>query len=79
MKETILDRTPKVKAAKYEIKGIIEDFRSQSICGSTGALDLWEMSVLPMLLNNADTWTEISDESINLLEELQNMFDDKPL
>ena len=74
VKETILDRTPKVKAAMYEIKGIIEDFRSQSISGSTGALDLWEMSVLPMLLNNAGTWTEISDESVNLLEELQNMF-----
>ena len=36
VKETILDRTPKVKAAMYEIKGIIEAFRSQSISGSTG-------------------------------------------
>ena len=39
-----------------------------------GALDLWELSVLPMLLNNAGTWTEISEDSIELLEELQNMF-----
>ena len=71
---TILERTPRVKAAMFEIKGIIEDFRSQCIGGTMGALDLWELSVLPMLLNNAGTWTEISDDSIELLEELQNMF-----
>ena len=39
-----------------------------------GALDFWKLSVLPMLLNNTGTWTEISDDSIELLEELQNMF-----
>jgi hypothetical protein len=55
-----------------EIKGIIEDFRSQCIGGKIGALDLWEFSVIPM--NNAGTWTQISESSIELLEELQNMF-----
>jgi hypothetical protein len=71
---TILERTPRAKAAMFEIKGIIEDFRSQCIGGTMGALDLWELSVLPMLLNNSSTWTQISDDSIELLEELQNMF-----
>ena len=32
------------------------------------------MSQFPILLNNAGTWTTICDESINILEELQNMF-----
>ena len=39
-----------------------------------GALDLWELSVLPILLNNSSIWTQISDDSIELFEELQNMF-----
>ena len=43
---TIQDRTPKVKAAIFEIKGIIDDFRSQCVGGAVGALDLWEMSVI---------------------------------
>ena len=42
--------------------------------GAVGALDLWEMSVCPMLLNNCSTWTQISESSIEQLEELQNMF-----
>ena len=65
---TILERTPRVKAVMFEIKGMIEDFCSQCIGGTMGALDLWELSVLPMLLNNAGTWTQISDDTIELLE-----------
>ena len=55
---TIKERTPQVKSAIFEIKGIIEDFRSQRIGGAVGALDLWELSVLPMLLNNSGTGLE---------------------
>ena len=57
---TIQDRTPKVKKGIFEIKGIVEDFRSQCMGGAIGALQLWEFSVLPMQLNNSGTWTEIS-------------------
>ena len=74
VQETIIERTPRTKAAMFEIKGIIEDFRSQSIGGTVGAFDLWELSVIPMLLNNAGTWTEISEVSIEMLENLQNLF-----
>ena len=42
---TILERTPRVKAAMFEIKGILEDFRSQCIGhwwynGSPGSLGI---------------------------------------
>ena len=74
VRATIEDRTPKVKAAIFEIRGIIDDFRSQCVGGAVGALVLWEMSVCPMLLNNSNTWTQISESSIEQLEELQNMF-----
>ena len=71
---TIEDRIPRVKAAMFEIKGIIEDFRSQCLGGVEGALDLWEFCVIPMALNSAGTWTDTSEKSINILENLQNMF-----
>ena len=37
---TILESTPRVKAAMFEIKGIIEDFRSQCIGATMGALGI---------------------------------------
>ena len=42
-----------------EIKGKIEDFRSQSLGGVEGALDLWEFYVIPMVLNSEGTWTDV--------------------
>ena len=42
--------------------------------GLSGGLQLWEMAVLPMLLNNADMWTEMSKEAENELDKLQNLF-----
>ena len=38
-----------------------------------GALDLWELSVLPMLLSNSGTWTRISESSLDMFDELQHM------
>ena len=35
-------------------------------------IDLWEMAILPSLLNNCQTWVNISEESYKLLEDLQN-------
>ena len=33
---------------------------------------MWEMSYLPSLLNNCQTWINISEDSIKILEDLQN-------
>ena len=40
--------------AIYEIKAIIEDSRASAVGGLTVAVDIWEMSVLPMLLSNSE-------------------------
>ena len=42
--------------------------------GVQGGLDLWELSVIPFLLNNASTWTDISDGAIQELDKLQELF-----
>lgn len=52
----------------------MEDFRLQKVGGLLGGFDLWEMAIIPSLLNNAETWVEISETSLQKLEELQNMF-----
>ena len=46
----------------------------QVIGGIVGGLDIWEMAVIPMLLNNADVWTEIDANAVKELEYLQNLF-----
>ena len=71
---TILDREGKVKGAIREAIAIMEDFRMQKIGGLMGGIDLWEVAIIPSLLNNAETWVEINEMSVTLLEELQNSF-----
>ena len=42
--------------------------------GLLGAFDIWEMAIVQALLNNSETWLDISDESVARLEEIQEMF-----
>ena len=37
-------------------------------------LEIWELAILPFLLNNCETWTEISPKTIDLLDNIQCMF-----
>ena len=71
---TIKKRSGKIKAAIFEVKQIIEDFRMQSVGGLLGALDIWEMAVVQSLLNNSEVWVDISEESTKTLGDLQNLF-----
>ena len=40
--------------------------------GITSGLDIWETAHIPSLLNNCETWVEVSEKSLEKLEELQN-------
>ena len=71
---TVKDRTGKVKAAMYEAAAIIEDYRMQAVGGLMGAWDLWNMAIIPSLLNNSGVWTEIDEKTVLVLEELQNTY-----
>ena len=68
---TILDREGKIKAAMLEAAAIVDDYRSQCIGGFMVAIDLWELAILPSLINNAGTWTDMSKEAEEKLEERQ--------
>ena len=70
---TVNDRAGKVKAAMYEVAAIMEDFRMQ-VGGFMGAWDLWILAVVPSLLSNCGIWTEISQKTLQKLEDLQDSF-----
>ena len=67
---TIKSRTARTKGAIYEVKSILEDFRMQKVGGLIGGFDIWEMAIVQSLLNNAQTWTDMSEESLSALEYL---------
>ena len=71
---TVSDRAGKVKAAMYEAAAIIEDFKMQAVGRLMGAWDLWNLAIIPSLLNSCGIWTEISEETISKLDDIQNAY-----
>ena len=71
---TIEKRGGKVIKSVFEIRTVVEDCRSHIAGGFTAGLDIWEMAVVPYLLNNSESWIDISDKSIEALDQLQNQF-----
>ena len=60
--------------AIYEIRAIIEDCRSWVCGGLKAGIDIWELAVLPKLLFNSGCWMDITDNTIQELEEIQLKF-----
>ena len=58
----------------FEIKSVIDDCRSHVTGGITTGLDIWEMAVIPFLLNNCDSWIGMDSSAISELDKLQNLF-----
>jgi hypothetical protein len=71
---TIAKRKGRVVQSIFEIKTVIDDCRSHMTGGIVTGLEIWEMAVLPYLLNNCDTWTELPDSAVQELGSLQNLF-----
>ena len=55
-----------------EIKTIVEDYRNKHKGGIMTGINLWEMSVIPSLLNNCGTWNSVDIETMKKLNNLQN-------
>ena len=71
---TVRKRRGLVIMSIFEIRTVLEDCRSQVCGGISAGIDIWEMAVIPMLLNNADTWQDISDKTVEELDNLQKLF-----
>ena len=63
-KATIDSRKWQVVSSIAEIRAVVEDYRSNLLGGILTGLEIWEMSVIPFLLYNSETWTELSKEAI---------------
>ena len=69
---TISNRQGRTSLSIIESRAIIDDCRINTVGGLMAGIDIWEMAVLPSLLNNCQTWVNISETSIKNLENLQN-------
>ena len=71
---TIKDRVGTISAATHEIKAIVDDYRMQAVGGIMGAWDLWNLAVVPSLINNCSTWIGKTSEMVDKLETLQEKY-----
>ena len=71
---TVNKRKGQVLSNIVEIRAVIDDFRSKCLGGIITALEIWELAILPFLLYNCETWTEISPKTVKVLNELQLKF-----
>ena len=68
---TIKERTYRVMNGINEIIAIIEDSRMEKLGSLKCAKEIWELALIPVLLNSAGTWS-VQDKSIfKTLDEFQ--------
>ena len=71
---TVEERSGKIRGATFEIKNIIEDFRMAALGGLMGAWVLWERALVPSLLAGCCNWVNISQKTVDQLDNLQNLY-----
>ena len=74
VKATVEGRAASLTSGAVEVRAIIEDCRSTSLGGLGVGLDIFELAYLPALLNNAQSWMEIDQETLKKLDDLQYSF-----
>ena len=71
---TAKEKTPKVKSSIYELRAVVEDVRMQAVGGFEASIDLFESYIVPSLLANCGTWTEIEKKTMEKLDALQDLY-----
>ena len=74
VKATVQKRRGQVLRNIIEIRAVLEDCRSNSLGGVMLGIELWELAIIPYLLYNSETWTDIPVCTIALLNEIQLNF-----
>ena len=70
--QTVDKRYGRIFSAVIEISAVLDDYRINTIGGLSAGLEIFELALLPSLLYNAETWTNIDINTENKLESLQN-------
>ena len=71
---TVSKRISIAKQTINEIRTIIEDRRAKSIGGINIAFDIFNAAVIPMVLNNGETWWNMKKKTLKALNGLFNYF-----
>ena len=69
---TIVSRYGRIFSSIIEVTAILNDYRIDTIGGINAGVEIFELAILPSLLNNADVWLELGKTSIDKLDNLQN-------
>ena len=69
-----MERRPRTIGASFELKEVLQDIRLHSLGGMTSGLLIWQLAVIPMLLSNASTWTELTTATLQELDKLEALF-----
>ena len=69
---TINHRYGRIFSSIIEVSAILDDFRIDTIGGLVAGHEIYELALLPSLLNNADVWVELNTSSVSKLDALQN-------
>ena len=69
---TVSNRFPRISTCIVETRAIIDDCRVNTVGGLVAGLDIWELAIIPSLMNNCQTWINIGKNSLDMLEDLQN-------
>ena len=72
--KTVLKRIGIAKKAVYEVRAVVEDKRANQVGGFNVALEIWDAAIVPMLLNNCESWQNISKKTLKILDDLFNLF-----
>ena len=71
---TVVERRGRTTAAIFELKSVLEDIRLEAAGGLIAGLDIFEMAIIPMLLNNTGSWSDMDEITLKELEKLQTLF-----
>ena len=57
-----------------DIKNIMEDTRTSVTGGLMSGIQMYELCVIPYILNNCDVWDNVPKEAIDILDKIQTAF-----
>ena len=72
--ETVKKRLAIAKYSIVELRTVIEDSRASKIGGINIALDIFNSAILPSVLHNCETWSDISRKTMKLLDDSSAVF-----
>merc|ERR1712086_334863 len=70
---TVAKRYGRIFSSIIEVSSILEDYRIDTIGGLKSGYKIFDLAIIPSLLNNADVWIQIDEQTTNRLEDLQKM------